>query len=98
MRDFDPRASGRRAKSGERVSLLLEEIEGELEIALLLRRKNMDLHDGDLAWRDRRQGRGLDEPRPDNRAVAGPETAEPQAREFATNRGSAGIFHRNFEA
>src|ERR1700734_594063 len=86
MGDFDLRASRPHAKSCQRVPPLLEEIERELEIALVLRNMNRGAYDRDGSWRDSRQGGGLDEAGPMNRAVACPGGAEAEVRKLAANR------------
>ena len=96
--DFDLRASGPNAKSCQRVRPLLEEIEREFEISLVPRYVNTGAYDRDISWRDRQDGRGLDEAGPMNRAVAGPEAAETEVRKLAANRNLPNILNPHFEA
>ena len=70
----------------------------ELEIAVVLGRLNPWPHDRDVSRRDRRQGRGLDEAGPMNRAVAGPETAEAEIRMLAADRSLPDVLDPHFEA
>jgi hypothetical protein len=77
---------------------LLEEIEGELEIALILRYMNTGVYDRDVSWRNRREGRGLDKPGSMNRAIAGPEAAEAEVRILGANRNLPDILDPHFEA